>query len=468
MISSIVELIAHCRVAQERNLSHSTDQDDVVRFLNLPPPNKVTNEQLDMLKPLYHQLLTDKNIISHLETSTEHAILISYILAYPGLVRAARQDQLGFTDCHVQESFPLVDIAQKIATDSSICSWCRGKLCSSALDSCSITVTGNSIPILRLSLELSGKKHNTKTVFQGEKNKTIALDTLQNDLEAVANRSGLDPDDVGNCVCLFLDACSFFLGKTLGLEEVMDCRNMSAFHGPIHRSRNSLGEQAFVYLAMLTRAPMNISDLAAIGNLSSNVDGRGNPDRAICDAGGCMETGEKLCGLCRLASYCSKECQILDWRQRHKRCCAGRKASSSSTEELDDAISMAVADVRKKASPAFKRQQNLLDERPDSDYFIFFDGRGIQRSVVFEEGLGQGLFHFFMAFASECPGCVYRMYQVLSSVDEDSKDVIRRQLRDEYGVDPLSPEAIQGYVPKVSEHQEILQQIIKRRQIRLS
>ncbi len=80
MISSIVELIAHCRVAQERNLSHSTDQDDVVRFLNLPPPNKVTNEQLDMLKPLYHQLLTDKNIISHLETSTEHAILISYIL----------------------------------------------------------------------------------------------------------------------------------------------------------------------------------------------------------------------------------------------------------------------------------------------------------------------------------------------------------------------------------------------------
>jgi hypothetical protein len=68
---------------------------------------------------------------------------------------------------------------------------------------------------------------------------------------------------------------------------------------------------------------------------------------------------------------------------------------------------MAVADVRKKASPAFKRQQNLLDERPDSDYFIFFDGRGIQRSVVFEEGLGQGLFHFFMVSwlrLSDVPG----------------------------------------------------------------
>jgi hypothetical protein len=123
--------------------------------------------------------------------------------------------------------------------------------------------------------------------------------------------------------------------------------------------------------------------------------------------------------------------------------------------------------VRKKASPAFKRQQNLLDERPDSDYFIFFDGRGIQRSVVLEEGLGR-FFHFFMAFASEYPGCVYRIYRILSIVDDDSKDVIRRQLRDEYGVDPLSPEAIQGYVPKVSEHQEFLRQIIKRRQIRLS
>lgn len=467
MISSIVELIAHCRVAQGRNLSQSTDQDDVVRFLGLPPPNKVTNEQLDMLKPLYYQLLKGEHIVNHLETSTESAILISYVLAYPGIVRAARQDQLGFTDCNVQESFPLVDIAQKIATDYSICSWCREKLCSSALGSCSVAVIGNSIPILRLSLEIGRKKHNTKTVFCGEKNKTIALDTLQHDLEAIANQSGLDPVDVGNCVCLFLDACSFFLGKTLGLEEVMDRRNMSAFHGPIHRSRKLLGEQAFVYLAMLTRAPMNISDMAAIGNLATNVDGN-NPDRAICDAEGCTETGKKLCGLCQLASYCSKECQTLDWRQRHKRCCAGKKPSSRSTTKLNNAISKATEDVNKKQSPAFERQQNLLVERPDSDYFIFFDGRGIQRSVEFEKGLGQCLFHFYMTFATENPGCVHQMYQILSSHNEDSKDVIRNQLRDEYGLDPLSPEAMQGYVPEVSKHQGILRQIIKRHQIRLS
>lgn len=42
----------------------------------------------------------------------------------------------------------------------------------------------------------------------------------------------------------------------------------------------------------------------------------------ICNASGCTKVGTKRCGKCQLAVYCSKECQIGDWRTTHKKSCS--------------------------------------------------------------------------------------------------------------------------------------------------
>ena len=42
----------------------------------------------------------------------------------------------------------------------------------------------------------------------------------------------------------------------------------------------------------------------------------------ICNASGCLNVASKTCSRCRVARYCSRECQITDWRASHKHSCA--------------------------------------------------------------------------------------------------------------------------------------------------
>ena len=41
----------------------------------------------------------------------------------------------------------------------------------------------------------------------------------------------------------------------------------------------------------------------------------------ICNATNCFNTATKTCGKCKIAKYCSIECQKADWRLSHKRSC---------------------------------------------------------------------------------------------------------------------------------------------------
>ena len=63
---------------------------------------------------------------------------------------------------------------------------------------------------------------------------------------------------------------------------------------------------------------------AAVDPISSNSDSNGDRKRSICF---CCEKQEeettpfKLCGQCQVAKYCSRECQLKDWKKRHKCAC---------------------------------------------------------------------------------------------------------------------------------------------------
>ena len=44
--------------------------------------------------------------------------------------------------------------------------------------------------------------------------------------------------------------------------------------------------------------------------------------KQFCNASGCNRIASKHCGKCRVAKYCSRECQVGDWRATHKNSCA--------------------------------------------------------------------------------------------------------------------------------------------------
>ena len=41
----------------------------------------------------------------------------------------------------------------------------------------------------------------------------------------------------------------------------------------------------------------------------------------ICNAMGCTQYADKKCSKCKTAVYCSRECQVSDWRMSHKHSC---------------------------------------------------------------------------------------------------------------------------------------------------
>lgn len=43
--------------------------------------------------------------------------------------------------------------------------------------------------------------------------------------------------------------------------------------------------------------------------------------KLICNADDCTEIATKTCGKCNIARYCSRSCQVADWKSTHKKSC---------------------------------------------------------------------------------------------------------------------------------------------------
>jgi hypothetical protein len=55
----------------------------------------------------------------------------------------------------------------------------------------------------------------------------------------------------------------------------------------------------------------------------------------VCSASGCVSIATKTCGRCHVARYCSRECQISDWKISHKHSCGDFIAWNSSANIID-------------------------------------------------------------------------------------------------------------------------------------
>jgi hypothetical protein len=100
--------------------------------------------------------------------------------------------------------------------------------------------------------------------------------------------------------------------------------------GQKHNFRDGSCGLRIEYLHNVTVAPCSMSDLMVLSKLYHErqdrcwcCGGRDNPSDTSAPTGeGVTGYSElKRCAACRVARYCSKDCQTKDWKERHKRAC---------------------------------------------------------------------------------------------------------------------------------------------------
>lgn len=57
-------------------------------------------------------------------------------------------------------------------------------------------------------------------------------------------------------------------------------------------------------------------------------------NRTQCSRKGCANVGTKKCGQCNITKYCSRECQVADWKQKHRDICRHPTADSTFIGEI--------------------------------------------------------------------------------------------------------------------------------------
>lgn len=208
MIRNVSDLSNVCRMAEDRSLSELYDRSSehetnpCLLALKLPPPKRVTNDQLQNLRPLYLELLSDREGIKNslLEHSVESAILTLYVLEYPMMVIIGR----GYASRSVEEQdFPWLDIATSITSDISLIRWCREKLSQS---DCHPLVYAGALHLLLSAL----KNASSSTESQKEliletilsKNSKQGFRNLLSDIGKCFNRQDLPTDGVINGISL--------------------------------------------------------------------------------------------------------------------------------------------------------------------------------------------------------------------------------------------------------------------------
>jgi hypothetical protein len=136
-------------------------------------------------------------------------------------------------------------------------------------------------------------------------------------------------------------------------------------------------------------------------------------------------------------SYCTKECQVSDWKAGHKQKCKTSKKQTSNSA----GVAAAAEAARQRGSPALQAQDKLLASNPGVAYIVVMPSGNDDMGLNLPFPRLNQMFKSLRAMAPSSPNAVSRMYSMLADDNPDLKDIIRRQLQAEYGLDPLSREA---------------------------
>lgn len=185
-----------------------------------------------------------------------------------------------------------------------------------------------------------------------------------------------------------------------------------------------------MFLSMLGSGNQSVEDAIAGASVLQTQEALGEFNE--CAKKGCSNEGTHLCKRCQIASYCSRSCQKADWKSHKKACKKSVQPLVSSSESTIQAS-------RSISNAALRNQDAFLRKNPEIDYRIVLPHGSQDAGVVFGHPMGQMIFRMYRSKPD--PPAVFQMYKMLAECKPDKATLIRRQLSDEYGFDPLGAEA---------------------------
>jgi hypothetical protein len=441
-------------------------------LLELPFPSEATNEQLEELRIVYVDLMSDKKsksgdtyfeqmfrFLDEAESQPDAAVLILYTLEFPAMVYGSRMDVTGQARCKLTDTdFPLRLVLKRIGTDKRLGQWCRKAISTDESDRYNELILASSVKLLLSSSEQGPKgldlilKHRRLTSFDDK------FCALFEDLGKVVSREDNPPDTVINAILLLARVIREVKGEDHvqpTMAKFYDTPANRSMQRALEKIRSVVGESLYQFHRLILVKPEEIStkDIRSANSLPHRKGEARNVDS--CAFSNCTKLGTKVCSRCKLVKYCGKSCQAADWHE-HKRSC--RKASSSnasSVEKMSHDINKAMEEARFKKSPSLVLQDTRLNQTPQVDYVLVLDRGDKDVGVCFSDLMGKLMFRILRQKAGEGSlYAVYRMYYFLESqVSSQQKNLLRRQLEAEYGIDPLSPRAMNDPRGKVVDEE---------------
>lgn len=453
MVVSLEDLLSRITVASERKVSrYGETPDDAIGMMGLPRPGEATNEHLNQLQPLYVELLQNissstTSILDRLDDSEEQAVVLLYVIEYPLLVLSIRADRYGWSTCLVQEQFEMTDIARRILSNAKILQVSRALIADPG-STRNISVITSAVNMLN---HLAGAVGNIHGILSDQKTRKMvrrhifreeedqeALRKLRDDLaEILSTRDdSLTSELVVYSVQVQLNVTRALYGERESAMWMFRAAKKNIFEKALLRFRDELGESIFqTNLMQLGSTPTNFD--AILQTPYQNKDD--TKPVYICANAGCNVETTQRCNGCKCVGYCSRKCQLEDWKAGHKRVCRKKnnkkKSEKTSTEAAKEA-------AQKLGNPALIRQNQLLEQNPHCDYFLVPPTGEMDIGVRFHPEQSV-VFQMIRSNAAHDPRYIRSMYFALASTYSGQKELIRNQLLAEYGVDPEPDDGVQ-------------------------
>jgi len=321
---------AHARQEIDQRFGHADDWKPPFEFAM---PTSVKNEELKKIEGLYSSILTAPKLRARLmETlrtkQPDGAAGLLYFLEFPKLVFSARNDTLGLQGhaTGTAEKFPLKNVLTQIQKDEEILRFCRQTLDDAAAHS---IVIASCIGLLNGSILVGAvtKKKLGPVIVGGEGEPAIGafFDTVARNV----TRSNLPPGSIVDGVSLAAGVHQIFTPR----YNLCEMQSAPLFVQAISSIQTHLGDASALQMRCLFESTLkehdlqqllrkNLLTLAPYSAADMKEDAKQllrSESISLC-AAGCGMAGDKKCAKCKLASYCSVECQKAHWKT-HKKVC---------------------------------------------------------------------------------------------------------------------------------------------------
>ena len=508
MITTAEELLGIAKYAATKRMTETTSNPTsaIVLALDLPSLKDATNECLQKLRPIYETIIQDirvkknkskflKPILKVTRKCHSEADVILLFLNYLVQVRRYRRDS-----DHTMGPFPLTDIANQLLLLPELQQLCRYAISShDKFDK----VTLDFILIWLSFLDHHETMDWSKAEFFDDfitvniyDNSSSGFLDLRSDLARllVSRTDELSDTAVVGAVELQLNLlCCQHANQENKWEAIMqifaNAPQKSAFLHALKKYKDQIdefylnvimgctptelfvkdrvGEQEFNKGISMGMSPAEIvarsefnkgismgmspADIVAHSDLSgrSNENTKSKEEvaeKVVCDRQGCQEVGTKQCSRCCLVNYCSKECQLEDWKECHRGEC--KKITKAPPLDKNEVRAVTARFASRSKTPALLEHDRLLKNHPNADY-IFRHSKGDNKYYEIMDFMLPILKHIFkMARQRANKHDVYVMYDYLTSLakPEQHKE-IRKQLTEEYEIDPVKAKSEPGIMP---------------------